>query len=156
MGLDVSVYENVRVAEPEEDYDFYAYQAIPEWHYKCKSLIMGRGYMGERVDSLRTTYGGHMYFSIELLELIGRDDLIDGYKIKWDDIEGDIDFYELINFSDCEGCLDSDICKILLANFFKYEDKVKGMEESRFTQLYMKWLEMFKCGSEDGSVVIFH
>ena len=34
MGLDVSVYKDVRIAETEEereDYNFYAYQATDDW-----------------------------------------------------------------------------------------------------------------------------
>lgn len=162
MGLDVAVYGNVRIAETEdeiEDYDFYTYQATPEWYYKCKALTLETKYMGEHLTSLRSGYGGHMWFRMELLKLIGREDLIDGHNIKWEELvadNSDVDFFELINFSDCEGCLDSDTSKVILKNFKKYEDKVKEMDkEERFPQLYEEWLEVFTEGAKDGSVVIF-
>ena len=170
MGLDVSVYRNYKVIERNEenvdedgyfegDYDFHVYQAIPEWNYKCEELEIDEYYTADRIcHSISYPYSSHMWFRKELLKLIGRDDLIKGYDIDWDGIveNTDMDFYEFINFSDCEGTLDSKISKVILGNFLKYEDKVRGMDrEDRFVNCYDSWIETFTEGSKDNSVVIF-
>lgn len=164
MGLDIAVYRNYTVVERDEDgepedYDFHAYQSIKDWNYKCEELELDEYYTGEYVcRPVSYAYSSHMWFRMELLKLIGREDLINDNQIDWDSIveNKDMDFYELIYFSDCEGCLDSNMSKILLKNFLNHKDKVDNMnQEDRFVYYYNDWVEAFTEGAKDNSVVIF-
>lgn len=164
MGLDIVVYRNYTVAERDEDddvedYDFHVYQATKDWNYKCEELEIDEYYIGERIcHPVSYSYSSHMWFRMELLRLIGREDLIINGGIDWDAVaeSKDMDFYELIYFSDCEGCLDSKTNRILLNNFLDHKDKVDSMDQNdRFVHCYNDWFETFTEGAKDNSVVIF-
>lgn len=133
MGLDLKVYKNIKEST-EEDYDFYAFVPIEEWEYKIKNIKKDQYYTGDRDYSvdLGYSYSTHYYFRQKLLELTGSDKYLNKEKteILWDDLTSDIPFYELIYFSDCEGCLDYEISEILYNQFVEYYDIAKEKLDS--------------------------
>lgn len=164
MGLDVSVFKNIKRTENEADYRFTAFVIDEKWKYKIKNLEDGKDYKGDCTDaSVSYAYSTHNRFREALLKIIGRNDLLllNG-KINWLELEKEtnIPFYELINFADNEGCLDFEISTILYNNFIEWEDvAIRHFKDNNyfyFAQRYLDWLNVFKNGKEANSVVVFH
>jgi hypothetical protein len=63
-------------------------------------------------------------------------------------------FYELINFSDCEGIIGPEVSTKLYNDFVKFEVVAKN-EEEYFYRKYKDWMKAFKVASNKG-VVSFH
>lgn len=161
MGLDVSVYKNVKITEKESDYKFTAFVIDEDWKYKIKNLEDGKDYKGDYAEGdISYGYGMHSRFREKLLEIIGRKDLlIENGKIDWARLqdEKDMPFYELINFADNEGCLDFEISTILYKNFVEWKNEaVKHLANNEyFMGKYLDWINVFKSGKEPDSVVVF-
>lgn len=62
-------------------------------------------------------------------------------------------FWELINFSDCEGVLGSAVCKRLLVDFDRFADEAE--KDSYFDASYRDWHKAIRLGADDGCVT-FH
>ena len=75
-------------------------------------------------------------------------------EIDGQEIERMKPFYELINFSDCEGLIGPEICKKLYQDFVDFEDKAKEQDEY-FYERYTNWKEAFRVASDNG-LVAFH
>ncbi len=76
MGLDVSVYKNVKVTEKEEEYNFSTIANLKHFENHVKNLEMGKMYKGELIYRIpSTTYSYHNLFRKELLKVIGRQDM---------------------------------------------------------------------------------
>lgn len=162
MGLDVSVYKNIKRTDIEDDVDFTAFVIDESWKYKIKNLEDGKDYEGEPCNcGVRYAYSTHNRFRETLLKIIGRDDLLleDG-KIDWVRVESETEmpFYELIWFADNEGCLDWEISEKLYQNFLEWKDEaVKYLADNEYTKNnYLHWLNVFENGKEANSVVVFY
>lgn len=162
MGLDVSVYRNIKKCTNEEDYCFTAHVIDEQWNYKIKNLKKDADYSGLECDaSVSYGYGSHSSFRRLLLEIIGRKDLINDDEIKWEELskETEMPFYELINFADNEGCLDWEISEKLYEEFVFWKVKAISYLVSNgwlsFSERYLDWLNVFKNGKDKG-VVVFH
>jgi len=158
MGLDISVYNNIKkVADNSED-GFLAYVLEESWEHKIKNLEKGASYDGDIIYTMSSGYSIHNAFRVNLLKMIGRDDLLDnGGRIDWDklEIEKDIDFYELILFADNEGCLDWEVSKTLSNQFMKHKEIAEKKMQGIFKSLYSDWTECFN-NAKDKGVVVFH
>jgi len=72
-------------------------------------------------------------------------------------------FYEILNFSDCEGIIGPEICKKLYEDFVNFDNKAKTYSKANnqyylnnnFYDLYLKFKEAFKVTSDNG-IVSFH
>lgn len=64
-------------------------------------------------------------------------------------------FWELINFSDCEGVIGSVVSTKLLADFEQYKSAAEAHEHERFRQVYEAFREAFAIAA-DGGAVKFH
>ncbi|WP_455799077.1 hypothetical protein [Acinetobacter baumannii] len=60
-------------------------------------------------------------------------------------------FWELINFSDCEGVIGTTYSKKLLADFKQFDEKAKELGEY-FYESYCDWMKAFEFASDDGAV----
>lgn len=60
-------------------------------------------------------------------------------------------FWELVNFSDCEGTLGTEVCRKLLRDFIQFEHKAATMRES-FQAGYQTWKRTFEFASDNGAV----
>lgn len=170
MGLDVSVYANVKEIhlddniDPEvgKDYDFQAYVINPDWEHKIKNLTVGGYYKGDLIEDvdISYSYSTHGRFRVELIRLIGRSlDLlkVDG-TIDWDKISLNLHlpFMGLINFADNEGCLDWETSAILYDDFSRY--KAADQEyliDAHHVQYYQRWLSIFEQAKKPNNVVVF-
>lgn len=160
MGLDVSVYRNVKVTKDEEDYDFEAFVIDKSWEYKINNLKKDAIYIGEICEAQTGySYSSHYHFRKELLRLTSNNNFISGDDIDFDTLDGnaDIPFYELINFADNEGCLDWEISEKLYHQFELYKDVAKEyFKDKKWYNKYLEWMEIFKEGKNINSVVVFH
>lgn len=64
-------------------------------------------------------------------------------------------FYELIQFSDCEGAIGPTVSAKLARDFAEYQLKADAHQESWFRDLYGKWRNAFELAA-DGGAVSFH
>lgn len=157
MGLDVRVYNNIKITEKEEYADFTAFVSSEYWKYKIKNLKEGKAYKGDSCfRGVSCACSSHNRFRETLIKLIGRDDLLDvDGKIKWNELPDDMPFYDFIDFSDCEGCLDWEISAKIYTDFEKYFDKAKLELNEYNISIYETWLETFNYGRSN-SVVVFY
>lgn len=162
MGLDVTVYKNIKRTNSDEDYDFTAFVIDPTWEHKIKNLEKGAKYEGEvSGGNVSYAYSSHSRFREHLLKLQDRHDLLkkDG-TVDWERLDKfpELPFYELINFADNEGCLDWETNEKLYNDFKACEGKaVKYAEnEHYFIEHYKSWLNVFENGKQRDAVVVFH
>lgn len=71
--------------------------------------------------------------------------------------EGDIDlpFYELINFTDCDGAIGWEAAADLLIDFNNHYDAYAEVHSERETHLYELWTEACEVASDNG-LIWFH
>ncbi|MFW9948511.1 MAG: hypothetical protein ACFFKA_00120 [Candidatus Thorarchaeota archaeon] len=84
----------------------------------------------------------------------------------WDnaDTYKDKPMYFLIDFSDCEGAMDSSVCQKLLTdfienrekfiNFIKEDNEIGDMDVQHYTEQYDNWVSALEVGADEG-VLIF-
>lgn len=63
------------------------------------------------------------------------------------------DFVAIIHFSDCEGVIGNELCKVLDLSFDKYMDKASGSE---WFEQYKRMAECVKFAAESGGYLSFH
>jgi len=64
-------------------------------------------------------------------------------------------FWELINFSDCEGVIGAKTSAKLAQDFAEYQGKADAHADEWFRELYATWRRAFELASDDGAVA-FH
>lgn len=156
MGLEVTTYGNIKLAQNEEDADFVAYVISDDWRIKVRNLQYGKGYNGDAVfEGVSCSYSAHSRFREELIKLINRGDLLDGKgKIKWVEIPNEIiPFHEFIYFADNEGCLDWEVSLVIYNDFKRFNNKAKLEMSEYYYSMYETWLETFRCAKDYGVVV---
>jgi len=155
MGLSVRVYQNIKLANNNEDYDFEAYVIDKEWEFKIKNLEKGSVYTGKIVNrSISYSYSAHSRFRETLIKLIGRNDLLkSNNEIDWEKLSKDIPFYDFINFADNEGVLDWEISDKIHNDFEKYKAKAIDFYSELEINRYLEWLKVFKLAKNKGVVV---
>lgn len=159
MGLDVSIYQNIKKIELEDDdseefynsYQFRAFVIADEWKYKVKNLVYDAYYSGDAVGpDFGYAYSAHKYFRDQLASITG--------DTNWTtEIDETKPYFELLYFADNEGCFDWEISEKLYNDFVDNRELAMsklGYDES-FVRRYDIWTEIFKYGKNKG-VVVFH
>ncbi len=62
-------------------------------------------------------------------------------------------FWELINFSDCEGTIGSLTSRKLAKDFEQFQEKVDTLDDERFKYTYADFRAAFEMASEEGCVI---
>lgn len=162
MGLDISVYQNLefvksRESATDEDWDnFISIYAHPDFPDRAGSLRSGF-YNGDCVHRFRAgSYGGYNHWRERLSYLaldaspaeVWRDN--DSYR--------DRPFFELIEFSDCEGTIGPEVSAKLAGDFAAWEGEARaawgdgeGFDGYDFLK-YMEWQKAFDLAALDGAV----
>lgn len=156
MGLDIRAYSNVNFVRefPEDDEDdchgkeirVSINQDFPE---RCKNLKGGIYSFEDSMGFRAGSYSGYNQWRNELAVFSGYEDDKDAWKKEFGP------FWELIYFSDCEGCIDFEISKKLYKDFCDFDDKAKiydRNEDSYFYQKYNSWKDAFELASNNGCV----
>lgn len=179
MGLDVNAvtkYEVIEDATEEQKEDFgYIYQ--PD-HFKDH---LGSNLKNKMVINVLETegeyqsgYGRHSYFRDFLASLVypcvqipkpsfddpeysnkdyqHRFPHVHGMYQK-SDLQLEDDFVAIIHFSDCEGVIGNELCKVLDASFDKYMNKAS---DSEWFGQYKAMAECVKAAATSGGYLYFH
>jgi hypothetical protein len=174
MGLDIIAYKGLTLVKsnvPPEEYDDnwekyqqYLYIYEVEGFANClPPLEVGCLYDCVDTFSFRAgSYSGYNHWR-EQLSLV----FLGEYpRTIWDDPHSfnDKPFVELINFSDCEGILGTNVCQKLLSDFRTAVKDIKllpGQAESLaidnreldyFIEKFYQWLKAFEYGADEGCV----
>ena len=161
MGLDITAYksvEHVRDIDPNnddwEDCDFKI-RADDDFRERAADLTPGI-YQGSR-DTLRFragSYSGYNRWREELAELVG----VTAKEI-WaaapdDEAARATPFYEMINFTDCDGVLGPAVCTKLAKDFDTWAEKAGDV--GYFAEIYVHFRAAFRLAASGGGVVQFH
>ena len=157
MGLDISVYQNIKkvITEDYEEFDFAAFVIDDRWLYKIKNLEKNAKYVGDIAEpEVGYSYSSHYQFRNYLCEIILEREV---KRFSDEELDEKMPFIELIDFADNEGCLDWEVSEKLYKDFVEYKDKaVKYLEEQNephFRDRYLDWLKVFEVAKERGVVV---
>ena len=174
MGLDISYYSDIKKIDINKDDNNYDHIRINNNHndfeYHLGSLEKDAIYKpkqkGEHGSFRAGSYGGYNNWRNQLSVIAG----YDSSKEVWKNFENEFrklklakiqnesskmkPFYELINFSDCEGDIGPEISKKLYQDFIDFEEQAKK-EDSYFYDKYEEWKKAFKIASKNG-IVSFH
>lgn len=169
MGLDMSAYryaELVEAGEYDEDtaharyggrQNFVWLHNTPEFAATEAGLKQGwyktprygsDDYFGWRAGS----YSGYSYFRNLLAGMFDR--TAEDY---WDNGDPEWPFYELINYSDCEGAMGPEAIKNVLSDFIEHENLFKKTypeDSSWYLEVYGNWIKGLTL-AQDG-IVLFH
>lgn len=174
MGLDISYYSNVIKTEIQddrmldEDYEFYTSN---HYEYQLGSLNNNTYYMktddSEKGHFVAGSYSGYNEWRNNLAIMAGYESSENVWKdctnmnmrfLKLNKINNKEiifkPFYELINFSDCEGTFGPEISKKLYKDFVNFDDVAKEYSKDNhyFYKKYCEWKEAFRVASENGAV----
>lgn len=170
MGLDISVYSNIKAIEGTLDDDYnlitdndkiidpddfiHIYQndhfkeqgeGLPEFIVRPTE---------KNFDFRAGSYGSYNAWRNQLARVAGyaQDKETGAYdQTAWKSQFGP--FLYLINFSDCEGAINAKVSADLLKDFKNYEEQA-AKEDERFYELYKNWMKAFEIASDNG-VVLF-
>ena len=163
MGLDVTAYKNAKRlneftadewGEPKDIDSVQAY--IADFKERAGNITDGYYTYDDSYGFRAGSYSGYNNWRDELARLAGYQNTKydeHGYEREshaagaWK-LDGG-PFWELINFSDCEGILGTEVCKKLLADFIEYDEKAKSFD-SYFYERYKEWTEGMKYAADNG------
>lgn len=160
MGLDITVYANIRELPSGEDVDEDL--ATIDVHSSGEDRLDGIKpgyYTGDPVFEFRAgSYSGHGEFRTAVCEVI--------LGVKPESVWTDRNnwrgkpFYEWINHSDCQGCIGPTTSAKLHHDFVKFRDKFVARDfgsdwlRDYSIQRYDDWTKAFELAS-NGGVVVF-
>lgn len=162
MGLDITAYKQIQKVEAIDDGgDFYVkgtddlvdFHATINPDFKERAEDIEDNSCYSAVDSFgfkAGSYGGYNAWRNSLARIAGYKK-VDGRfdSGAWESREGA--FYELINFSDCEGVIGSSVSKKLYQDFLSFDEKAT-QEGEYFYPTYINFMTAFKFASESGAV----
>ena len=156
MGLSVRVYQNLEFISEEEldEYDVRVF--VPEGGFENRIKYLPEGfYKGKKVfNGVDYGYSSHGIFRQELAyNFINKNIIGEGGKIIWEKLKEGMPFYELIWFSDCEGCIDHVTSRKLYKDFSSTLNRARLVLKEYSFDNYLLWLNSFKQGMINGVVV---
>ena len=161
MGLDISAYSKIERVEDEDEANIFINRNEPEID-QAQDVEEGmyKDSAGcESHDFRAGSYGGYNDFRDTLCQIMHGVPAMEIWKNP-ETFEGK-EFYNLINFSDCEGHFGPTSAKKLHEDFIKYRDKfIKGAQKKEpykgyYTRVYDDFTLGFEIASK-GGVLIFH
>lgn len=169
MGLDITAYSRLAPAGgiAADDEDAYAthVRVLPSRHFPGREAPLSEGWhsFADRMGFRAGSYGGYNDWRERLAKLAGYPATMGGgYRTypthaagAWASTEGP--FWELINFSDCDGTIGSAAAQKLARDFAEWDERAKAAdpESPWFYDLYQLWRKAFELAA-DGGCVDFH
>lgn len=180
MGLDITAYSNLKPLSCPQDedgeplgpdgdplpYNSYTQPYVnPDFPGRCTEFEDRKTYEVGVTHGFRAgSYTGYSLWRDELARLAGypvaeREQY--GEKVPshsrgaWNSTAGP--FFELINFSDCEGTIGTAVSQKLARDFAEFRDRALNFDSraSYFWERYQEWQRAFELAS-DGGCVCFH
>ena len=182
MGLDITAFSDLEKVDPEmydydyeEGYDVYSKRGVPcdpvVWirknEYKPERCEYPDGpYFYEEVTRFYaggyTSYGNWRDLLAKLTGSYEPVEMSDHPYAEGAWLAGEGPFLELIDFSDCEGMLGTEVCQKLLKDFLQHECNVEAfcaeMEDDKaewFSGKYQEWKNALQLAAQDGCI-LFH
>lgn len=145
MGLDVTAYKNITWLEPvgSEDDDYDLRIVAGDFAERAADIKDGYYSYNDSHGFRAGSYGGYNEWRNELAILAG----FESAKDAWSKDSGP--FWELINFSDCEGTLGTITCKKLLFDFKEFYAKAEKAG-GYFFDLYKEWTQGMELAADNG------
>lgn len=162
MGLDITAYKNVKfietlpdVEEFEKKYDWqdkfdftYDNPSFPDRQgpIKPNAVYSYEDEFGFRAGS----YGGYNEWREQLSQVA----LNVSPHVVWNNPAkfAGMPFVELINFSDCEGILGTEVCQKLLKDFGTFQAQADQQHDEWFTRKYNEWHKAFEYAAQNGYI----
>lgn len=150
MGLDVSYYSGLKKIDCVYDEDGNPIDPVTKEEIHDAIII-------EKNSFEAGSYSGYNEWRERLARL-------GGYQRGWHDYKKDYSysagawaetggpFWELINFSDCEGSIGSVVSAKLYKDFVQYREEALKITDHGFIRLYDKSQEAFRVASNNGVV----
>ncbi len=173
MGLDIVAYERLELKAQDMDerevYDLveklwddgvqsvtlwpsmdFTERAAPLVVPSAKGKATVYACSGAELDFRAGSYGGYGAFREWLCRLAS----IPEPRVQWAAPEkyAGLPFFELVNFSDCEGVIGSIACAELAKDFATYQEQANAANDEWLTPLYAKWRQAFELAAKDGCV----
>lgn len=163
MGLDISAYRRI---EASSDYACDEQGNFDDWD---NFLLVTGAHFPDHIEGLEDggvytygtdsygfragSYSGYNHFRNELAQMAGFE-AADGRHAEaaWASTEGP--FWELINFSDCEGKIGPVVSAKLLKDFQAFDEKARLKDED-FYEVYKDFTRAFTLAADHG-LVDFH
>ncbi len=158
MGLDISVYTNLRAATLPIDEDNWVDAEGEEFlHNEGHSFLercpeLNEPQIGEYVCGFRAgSYTGYNRFRDQLAFKVSGKPAED----YWNAGTENLPMHDMINFSDCEGYIGTASCKRLADQFTEH---LPGLvfDDPYFNQKVREWAIAFKIAADNNGCVVFH
>lgn len=156
MGLNITAYSNIKKEVNRENMDLdecyennwtYFYIHTDKDCYQHIDIDSEYAYSYDDSVKMRAgSYGGYNSWRNLLREFS---------KTLPVDADGYYAFYELINYSDCEGVIGTMCSTKLYKDFSDYEEQANLYFQDYDLTKYMEWKTMFEFASNNGAVM-FH
>ena len=151
MGLDISAYKNLtvkgKVSELDEDEDGIFFYENDGFHGRSEGVDSSLAYNCEKSMRFRAgSYSGYNAWRDQLARLAG----YGSAEKAWKKDSGP--FWELINFSDCEGTIGSVVSAKLAKDFAEFQEKANSSNDDYFKSLYNSWRKAFEMAQDNGAV----
>lgn len=170
MGLDITVYEIIK----EASLDVIKAIEQAECRYeKAEDLGVNLPFDNTdfpgRMDGMRSvphyakavggfragSYGGYNAWRRSLAQLVG----IQVIETWWAKVARSgpscaqaVPFWQLLNFSDCEGSIGPVVSAELARDFDEWKERAMKHGDERWRELYLKWQEAFRLAANSGWV----
>lgn len=163
MGLDITAYEHVSLTRPhahgDECYEkghIFSYAShLADFPLSARGLLANRCYKttGSAFGFRAGSYSGYNAWREDLSNLA----LGVSARAVWRHPGEYVSqpFFELINFTDCDGIISQEVCADLAHDFVSMRDEILTDGEEWFVNLYDTWAQAFEIASGRGFVV-FH
>lgn len=160
MGLDISAYRRIK-ADPmatEDSWQTHARIYVnPDFPTRADGITEGWYSYAESTGFRAGSYSGYGEWRDLLAKLAGYPATREGSRHShsagaWKAEGGP--FWELINFSDCDGVIGPVTSWKLAADFAEWDERAKAFAETRqwFYELYRSWREAFEMAADSGAV----
>jgi len=164
MGLDITAVNRLKLIEnyTEGTDGFYVGHTDACFLSRTDGLQRGTYEYGESMGFCAGSYGGYNTWREQLAILAGCYEPTlheSGYDTKgrmlysagaWAATGGA--FWELINFSDCEGVIGPKTSAKLAKDFADFQSKADQHPDEYFRRKYSEWRQAFELASDDGAV----
>ncbi|MCG7985085.1 MAG: hypothetical protein JAY90_20335 [Candidatus Thiodiazotropha lotti] len=162
MGLDITAYSNLELAagdvDPNDTEDsVVSFYVNPDFPRRAGDIVDDQAYQFKNEEDFYAgSYGGYNQWRETLAEIAGypkgqTENGVESYAATvWRDPKPG-PFMELINFSDCEGVIGTEISTKLAKDFAEYQDKADDQDEF-FKKKYALWRSAFEMASKNGAV----
>ena len=161
MGLDIAAYSGLTKCAQDDDVpSFVAPRNHKHFRGRADEIEPGARYTWEKADGFRAgSYGGYNNWREQLAKLAGYPAVaeFEGKPVDqphsagaWSAAGGP--FWELIEFTDCDGILGASVCGKLLMDFREFDERAKAIG-GWFYDRYVLWAGAALLASQGGAIV---